>query len=126
MDAKELTRLPDPRKNVHAEVREVVQDIHGKPHLFLRVRLTGWGFPHRAQEPFLAVGDVVSRRVVIDRDGLAANAYFDKQLPAATRVSFGYGNTINWDFDVAIEPRSIHRLDRTRLPEKTIDPFPTR
>jgi hypothetical protein len=123
MDAKELIRLPDPRKNVRAEVREVVREILGKPHLLLRMRLTGWHFPHRAPVPFVAVGDVVSRMVIIDRDGLAANAYFDKALPAANYVSFGYGKTIQWDFDIAIDPKSIRHLDRARLPETIIDPF---
>jgi hypothetical protein len=60
---------------------------------------------------------------VIDRDERAASAYFDKPLPAVTRISFGYGDTILWDFDVPIKPQAIHRLDRAKLPEKTIDPF---
>ena len=55
MDAKELIRLPDPRKNVRVEVREVVREIFGKPHLLLRMRLTGWYFPHRAPVPFVVV-----------------------------------------------------------------------
>lgn len=123
MNANELIRLPDPRKNVRIEVREVVRDVFEKPHIFIRVRLTGWHFPHRALEPFLVIGKVVSRIVIIDRDGLGANAYFDKLFLAAKRISFGYGNVIQWDFDLAVDPRKITHLNRVRLPEGVIDPF---
>lgn len=123
MKANELTRLPDPKVNVRAEVREVVKDVHGRPHIFARISLTGWHFPHRAQEPFMAVGKVVSQRVLISRDGLSAQGYFDQRLPKATTLSFGYGNIIHWDFDVAVDPERIPRLDRLRLPPEVVDPF---
>jgi len=123
MNAKDLIRLPDPRKNVRIEVREIVHDVSGKPHIFIRVRLTGWHFPNRALEPFLVIGDIISRRVLIASDGLVADAYFDKPLPVAKRISFGYGNVIHWDFDIAVKPETIPRLDRSRLPKETIDPF---
>lgn len=123
MNVQDLIRLPDPRRDVRISVREVVRDLSGKPHLLVRVRLTGWGFQHRALEPFVVVGDVVSRMVRIDRDGLAANAYFDQPLPPARRVSFGYGNVIHWDFDLPVDPDRVERLDRRRIPPGTSDPF---
>jgi len=123
MKARELIRLPDPREKVRAELREVVRDVFGKPHVFFRLRLTGWSFPHRGLEPFMAVGDVVSRTVILDRDGLGANGYFDEPLPRADRVSFGYGNIINWDFDLKIDPQRVPRLDRFKLPREVVDPF---
>lgn len=126
MKAKDLIRLPDPRKNVRIEVREVVRDVFEKPHVFIRVRLTGWHFTHRALEPFLLIGKVVSRTVIISRDGLAADAYFDVPLPAAKRISFGYGDVIHWDFDLPIDPKMITRLDRARLPEGVTDPLGSR
>jgi hypothetical protein len=85
--------------------------------------LTGWHFPHRAQEPFMVVGKVVSQHVIISRDGLSAEGYFDKPLRAAKSLSFGYGNIILWDFNLAIDPRKIPRLDRLRLPRGVVDPF---
>jgi len=123
MNAKELIRLPDPRLKVRGELREVVRDVHGKPHLFLRLKLTGWHFAHRAPEPFVAVGGVVSRLVLVDRAGLVADAYFDQPLPAAKEVSFGYGNVIHVDFPVAVFPERVPRLDRARIPRGTADPF---
>ena len=123
MLASELIRLPDPRKDVRVEVREVVRDVHGKPHIFIRVRLTGWRFAGRAPEAFMLIGDVVSRKVIIDPNGLGANGYFDKPLPEANQVSFGYGKVIQWDFDLEISPTKIKRLDRARLAREIVDPF---
>lgn len=126
MNAKELVRLPDPRADVQIEMREVVKDFRGKPHLFIRVRLTRWHFPHRAPEPFAAIGDLVSHHVVISRDGLQADAYFDAALPAAPVLSFGYGKVITWDFPLPPQRVTIPPLDRARLPEGTVDPFKPR
>jgi hypothetical protein len=112
MDIKDVIRLPDPRKEVKVEIREVVRDVGKKPHVFIRVRLSGWHFPQRALEPFLVIGKAVSRFVVLDPDGTAADAYFDVKPPAAERVSFGYGNIIAWDFDVRVDPARIDPLDR--------------
>lgn len=121
MKVNELTRLPDPRVNVRAEIEEVVRDVDGRPHLFVRIKLKGWYFPHRAQEPFMVVGNVVSQRVIISRDGLSAQGYFNERLPAAKTLSFGYGNVIQWDFNLVIDPGKIARLDRLRLPPGVID-----
>jgi hypothetical protein len=123
MKANELIRLPDPKVNVRAEVREVLKDVNGRPHVFARINLTGWHFPHRAQEPFMVVGKVVSQRVIISRDGLSAQGYFDEPLPKAKTLSFGYGNVIHWDFSLAIDPKKMTRLDRHRLPPGVVDPF---
>jgi hypothetical protein len=123
MKANELIRLPELKMEVRAEVREVLRDVKGRPHVFARIKLSGWYFPERAPEPFMVVGELVSRRVEISRDGQIAKAYFDEPLPSADRVSFGYGKVINWDFDVSINPEKIERLDRVRLPKGVIDPF---
>jgi hypothetical protein len=123
MKADELIRLPDPHRDVRVEVREIVRDVFEKPHVFVRGKLTGWFFPGRALEPFAVVGDVVSRFVVLGPDSTSASAYFDRPLPRARRVSFGYGNIILWDFDVEIDVERIDRLDRNRLPRGVVDPF---
>lgn len=123
MDAKELVRLPDPRADVQIEMREVVKDFRDRRHLFIRVRLTGWHFPHRAPEPFAVIGDTVSHHVVISRDGLQADAYFNSALPAAPVLSFGYGKVITWDFPLPKRRKKIAPLDRAKLPDGTVDPF---
>jgi hypothetical protein len=126
MDARELIRLPDPRLNVQIEIREIVKDLRERPHVFIRVRITGWHFPHRAPEPFAVVGDVVSHHVVISRDSLLADAYFNKALPAADVLSFGWGKEISWDFPLPKRRAKMGLLDRARLPAGTVDPFKPR
>jgi hypothetical protein len=121
MDIKQIIRIPDPRRNVKVEIREVVRDVAEKAHVFIRVRLSGWHFPERAPEPFLVIGNAVSKFVLIHQEGAIADAYFDVKPAATNRVSFGYGNIVSWDFDVMIDPSGIYRLDRTRLPKGVVD-----
>jgi hypothetical protein len=120
MDIKDIRRNPDPRKSVRAELREVVTDFAGQPQLFVRLKLAGWNFPERAPEPFMLVGRTISERVVIAPDGLSAAGYFAEPLPEAEGVSFGYGNTVSWDFPVHIRPERLRRLDRRRLADTAI------
>ena len=121
MTIEEIIRLPDPREDVKVEIREVIRDVERKPHVFIRVRLRGWHFPERAPEPFLVIGEIVSKFVLIDPAGKSADAYFDIRPPVAKRVSFGYGNIISWDFDVTVDPSGIVPLDRARLPKRFVD-----
>jgi hypothetical protein len=121
MDIDQVIRLPDPRLNVRAEIREVVRDVEERPHVFVRVRLSGWHFPERAPEPFMVIGRAVSKFVVIDRDGTGADGYFDAMPSKAKRISFGYGKIVSWDFDVRIDPPKVPRLDRSRLPRGVVD-----
>jgi hypothetical protein len=115
MEFREIVRAPDPYRAVRADLREVVAEVEGKPHLYHRLQLSGWHFEARAEEPFMLVGRVVSRRVIITPDGLVASGYFAGPIPQAKLVSFGYGRTIAWDFPLALRPDRIRRLDRVRL-----------
>jgi hypothetical protein len=121
MNTTEIIRLPDPRKDVKIELREVVRDVEGKPHIFVRVRLSGWHFPERALEPFMVIGNTVSKFVIIGSEGATADAYFDVRVPTAKRVTFGYGKTVSWDFDVPVVSSRIDRLDRARLEKGVVD-----
>lgn len=123
LNIKDIIRLPDPRKNVKAEVKEVVHEWKGRNSIYIRVRLTGWHFPERALEPFMVIGNAISQFVRISNEGSVVDAYFSVVPPVATSISFGYGKVISWDFDVAIDIKNAKLLDRSRLPENTIDPF---
>jgi hypothetical protein len=116
LEAKEIIRHPDFRKQVRAQLREVVHDYRSEPAKFIRVRLTGWHFPQRALEPFMVIGERVSRFVTISPDGLTADGYFRDEPAAARAVEFGYGKVVSWAFPVSIQPRQIQRLDRAALP----------
>lgn len=121
MKIEDIIRPPELPKRVTANVKEVVRDRDRRPHVFIRVRLSGWHFPQRAPEPFLVIGKEVSKFVLIGQDGRTADAYFDVNVPTANRVSFGYGTRVSWDFDVAIDLGRTERLDRRRLPAGYID-----
>jgi hypothetical protein len=125
MDISEVVRLPDPKQGVRLDIREVVADIAGKPEVFVRVKITGWHFPHRAEEPFMVIGKIVSRRVLISRDSLSASGYFDRLPTRAKQVSFGYGRTIGVDFPLAVDPKQIARLDRRKL-DRSLNARPSR
>jgi hypothetical protein len=120
MDFEQIIRIPEPVMKVKAEVREVVHDVNNKPHVFIRVRLSGWHFPQRAPEPFMVIGRVVSKFVLIGPGEAYADGYFDVRPPRARQVSFGYGNTISWDFAVAVDPPKVPALDKKRLPKGVI------
>ena len=122
MRSTDIIRLPDPRSTVRATVDEVVRDIKGVPHIWIRVKLTGWYFPALAARPFLLVGDVLSSFVVVAADRRSASGYFAKLLPSVQAVSFGYGRFVKWDFDVDVDPPRVW-LDRARLAKNVIDPF---
>lgn len=121
MNASEIIRLPDPRENVHLDAREVVRDVAGTPTIFVRVRVTGWHFPHRAPEPFMLIGNVVSRFVIISSDGHIADAFFDTAIADAPGVSVGYGHVVEWDFNIPVHVADLRVLDRARVPPGTID-----
>lgn len=123
MKIQEIVRLPDPRKDVQAGVREVIHDLAGQPHLFVRVRLNGWHFPERAPEPFMVIGKAVSRFVIIGQGGAVADGYFDVRPSASKVISFGYGNIISWDFDTKVDFKKITHLDRKHLAKNVVDPF---
>lgn len=116
MNIDEIICLPDPRKAVKISTREVVREFENRPHVFVRVRLSGWHFPERAPEPFMVVGKTVSKFVLISGDGSIADGYFDTMPAAAKVVRFGYGKIISWDFTAAFKPTSITRLNRALLP----------
>jgi hypothetical protein len=61
MNFEEIIRVPEPKRNVRAEISEVVRDVAQQPHIFVRVRLRGWHFPERAPEPFFLIGKTVSK-----------------------------------------------------------------
>jgi hypothetical protein len=121
MDVKEIIRTPDPRRNVRVELREVLRDEEQRPRVYARVRVSGYYFPERAEAPFVLVGDVVSRYALIEPGGQAICGYFDRKVPPAKMVTVGYGRTVFADFDVAVDPREMPRLDRAQLPEGVID-----
>ena len=121
MEAKDIIRPPDPRRKARVDLREVLLDAERRTRVYERVKVSNYYFPLRAEAPFVMVGDVVSRYAKIAADGLSITGYFDRPVPAAERVTVGYGRTVFVDFDVPVDPRGMARLDRLRLPPHVID-----
>ncbi|HYN50787.1 MAG TPA: hypothetical protein VES62_07660 [Thermoleophilaceae bacterium] len=110
----ELIKFPLRHEALNWEAREALLDIEGRPHLFLRIKLTGTGFPVVAQIPEVWVGDVFARKVMIDEDGRTVRAYFEKPLPKRGDLYFGHLGRAELHFG-RFEPRRVVRLDRERL-----------
>ncbi|MFP5248077.1 MAG: hypothetical protein ACLGH0_15395 [Thermoanaerobaculia bacterium] len=123
MEATEIIRRPDPRASVRINFREVVRDVGEKPHVFIRVTLTGWRFSTGAYDYALLIGNTVSRFTRVSADRVTLYAYFDRPIPRAEVVTLVYGKTAIEDFRFDIEPQRIPRLERSRLPKGVADPF---
>jgi hypothetical protein len=121
VEVKDIIRLPDPKRDVRADVREVVRDVNGKPQTFIRVRLTGYYFPEGAREYALLIGDAVSRFSRVGPKGLSLSAYFDRPLPPARTITLVYGRVVMADFNLSVSMTALARLDRQRLPEGIVD-----
>lgn len=116
MQKSAVTWYPDRKDSVTWSAAEVLHDFDGRPHLVVRVELSGVFFELRALEPWVRIGDVESRLVLIDPDGTRARAYFDRWPPDSDEIRFGYGEqtvlTIHGRYDQSI----LQKLDRERLP----------
>lgn len=114
-----LIKFPIESELLQWEAKQVLRDIHKKPHLFLRIKLTGTSFPLRALDPLVKVGDITSKFVIISEDLLEAFAYFDKPIPLEKTIEFGYEDGILLRFPNKFDRTKINLLDFKRLPKMT-------
>jgi len=117
MVVAEMTNTIPPNLDLRWEAKEVVRDIGDKPHLFQRIVLTGAWFPNRAEAPFVRVGEVTTRRVLIADDSASVRAYFDRPIPDGETIEFGYGDQVTLRFPREFSRRRLLLLDRERLPK---------
>ena len=115
----DLIKFPIQHENLKWEAAEALLDMRGKPHLFVRIKLSGTQFPVVAQIPHVWVGKVYARRVTIDDDRRTARAYFDQPLPRDEELYFGHAGHAELAFG-RFDPKRIVMLDRTRLPKDVI------
>lgn len=121
-----LTRFPIESESLAWEAREVLRDKDGHPHLWLRIRMTGTHFPHRASEPYLQVGKVRSAFAIIEPDGLSVSGYFDRPVGGGP-VEFGYeGDGPLLRSARPLDVPATATLDRNLLPRevRNLDRFP--
>lgn len=115
----DLLKFPLEHENLRWEARESLREAEGRPHLFVRVKLTGTRFPITDQVPQVWAGKVFARRVEIDDDGLTVRAYFDRLPPEGEPLYFGHLGQPELSFG-PFEPRRMERLDRARLPRDVV------
>ncbi len=114
-----VPHLPINDPNLRWHAKEVLRDIDERPHLMVRIRLSGAHFPQRGAEPFVRVGTVRSKLVLIDDDELGVRAYFDEPIPANAMIEYGYGEQVTYRVRRKFAPSRIEQLDRARLPRNT-------
>jgi hypothetical protein len=117
----DLIKYPIEHERLKWGAKYVVKDLWGKPHLLLRLKLTGTRFQERASEPVVIVGEARSLFVEIAKDGLAAYAYFDQPVPSRASVEFGYGHRPLLRFAGHVTPKAIEPLDPKLLPKGTVN-----
>jgi len=129
MDIKFRTRkLPEYK----AHANEVVKVLNDRPHLIVRVEVSGEHFPHRAPHPFIRIqvgkeeyfNDLFTE---VSPDSQKLLGYLPVNTPARGIIEFGYGAEIWGTIPIEFNAESVTRLDRKRLPKNIVivdDDFP--
>ena len=102
--------------------KEVVKVLNDRPHLLVRMKISGGYFPHRAPHPFihLRVGEreyFTDYFTEISDDNQSLIGYLPVDFPEKGVIEFGYGNEIWGTIAGEFSRDSITPLDRRRLPQ---------
>lgn len=122
MDIK-YTKRQAPEYAVRA--KEVVRVLDDRPHLLVRVEVSGNHFPHRAPEAFvmIQVGEQEYFKdafTEVSPDNTKLVGYLPVDLPPAGEVVFGYGDEIWGTVPGRLEREAVDRLERERLPKEIV------
>lgn len=107
------------------QAQEVVREINDRPHLLVRIDISGTYFPHRAPEPFVRIvvgkGQAVSSWFAnVSDDNRRIVGYFQVDLPQQGTLEFGYGNEVMGRLPAKFESKAVNRLDRKRVPKDVV------
>lgn len=105
-----------------AATKEVVKILNDRPHLLVRMTISGGHFPHRAPHPFIHIRVGESEYFTdyfteISNDNSSLVGYLPVNFPKKGVIEFGYGNEIWGTIAGEFFADSITRLDRKRLPK---------
>lgn len=114
-----------PVRELTWRAQEVVRVVDHKPHLVVRITVTGGHFPQRALVPFIRVmeGEKVVARdwfTEIGEDG-SLIAYFQTDMPKSGVLEYGYFPEILGRISLRFNANAIQRLDRKRLAKDVVD-----
>jgi|GEM_PF-3355378 len=99
--------------------REVLREVGDRPHLLVRVDVTGPYFPERDSPPFVRF--TIGRRHItalmteIATDGHHLRAYFAADVNPQGRIEFGYASQVLGSLEVA--GGQVDRLDEALIDE---------
>lgn len=107
------------------QAREVVRVLDDRPHLLIRVEVSGEYFPHRAVHPFVMVKvgeqeyfkDLFTE---VSPDNEKLIGYLPINIPSNGIIVFGYGNEIWGAMPGEFDTASVARLDRNKLPKDIV------
>lgn len=113
-------------QQVECRAQEVVKMLDDRPHLLVRLDITGPHFPHRAAEPFVRI--LSRERVVakswftrISEDSRKLMAYFPVDVPAGDTIEFGYAVNVMGRIAASFDAKAVKHLERERLPKETVE-----
>jgi hypothetical protein len=115
----DLVKFPIRHEKLHWEAREALLDVHGIPHLFMRIKLSGTKFPLFAQAPDAWIGKIPARHVLVSEDQMSVRAYFSLPIPESGEIRFGHAGRAELEFG-SFSQAGIVKLDRKRLPENVV------
>jgi hypothetical protein len=105
--------------------KEVVKILDERPHLLLRLEVSGEYFPHRDAPPFVMLqrGEtefIKDLFTEVSPDNQMLLGYLRVDLPTGGSIVFGYGDEIWGTVPGEFNMESVARLDRERLPENLV------
>ena len=115
---------PDPQINLKG--KEVVKIINEKPHLLLRLEISGDYFPHLGREPFVRIMHTQKKEfdvcwfAEVSQDNRSIYAYFPIDCKISKRVEYGYGNEVIGTVTEKFVEKGFDRLVKSRLEKGTI------
>ena len=122
MDIKyRMRKLPEYK----ALAKEVVRVLDDRPHLLVRIEISGEHFPDRAQHPFvmIKVGEEEYFKDLfteVSPDNKKLLGYLPVNIPSKGIIVFGYGDEIWGTVLGKFGTASVGRLDKKRLPKKIV------
>lgn len=121
----EITYTLRKQPEYKVKANEVIRILDNRPHLLVRMEISGEYFPHRAAHPFVHIKKGSSAYVheyfaEISPDNQAIVGYMPVDLPEEGIIEFGYGDEIWGSITKQITSTTIARLNPKKLPEKIV------
>lgn len=116
-----IRKLPEYK----ARIKEVVKILNDRPHLLVRVEVSGEYFPHRNAPPFILIKTGRKRTfkdlfTEVSPDNHNLLGYLPVDIPIGGIIEFGYGDEIWGSVPGVVDAESVERLDKQRLSKEIV------